>query len=261
MQEHDQDVEKSNIVNIGKENIGHLTDNRRQISCSNYSNENYCGNLKEEKVDSKLMTRIKETETKIFEKLENIYLLQMGLQDSYKKLNEKAIIILRDTNGIKHSERMENCSEYNYIGPISPLTLPPDIYATKLFSQQLTVKEAKSPKPTNISLLAFNSQYTMVRGNTKKIRKTNEEATFHEFEYKEQKSPEAKFVGINARLHPGHFWYGLSVPVEIFFAIFQVFWQYFKFFAIFQVFWQHFKIDSCMSINLVPCSINIKCIS
>ena len=41
----------------------------------------------------------------------------------------------------------------------------------------------------------------------------------------------------------------------IFFAIFQVF------FAIFQVFWQHFKIDSCMSINLVPCSINIKCIS
>ena len=64
-----------------------------------------------------------------------------------------------------------------------------------------------------------------------------------------------------SRLHPGHFWYGLSVPVEIFFAIFQVFWQYFKFFAIFQVFWQHFKIDSCMSINLVPCSINIKCIS
>ena len=63
------------------------------------------------------------------------------------------------------------------------------------------------------------------------------------------------------RFHPGHFWYGLSVPVEIFFAIFQVFWQYFKFFAIFQVFWQHFKIDSCMSINLVPCSINIKCIS
>ena len=68
-------------------------------------------------------------------------------------------------------------------------------------------------------------------------------------------------AGRKARLHPGHFWYGLSVPVENFFAIFQVFWQYFKFFAIFQVFWQHFKIDSCMSINLVPCSINIKCIS
>ena len=40
----------------------------------------------------------------------------------------------------------------------------------------------------------------MVRGNTKKIRKTDEEATFHEFEYKEQKSPEAKFIGINAKL-------------------------------------------------------------
>ena len=72
----------------------------------------------------------------------------------------------------------------------------------------------------------------------------------------------------NTRLHPGHFWYGLSVPVEIFLAIFQVFFgnissflQYFKFFAIFQASWQHFKIDSCMSLNLVPCSINIKCIS
>ena len=91
-----------------------------------------------------------------------------------KNLNEQEIIILKDTNGIKHSERMEDCSEYRYIGSISPLTfeagtIPPDIYATKLFSQQLTVKEAKSPKPTNISLLAFNSQYTMVRGNTKKI--------------------------------------------------------------------------------------------
>ena len=40
----------------------------------------------------------------------------------------------------------------------------------------------------------------MVRGNTKKIRKTDEEATFHEFEYKEQKSPEVKFIGINAKL-------------------------------------------------------------
>ena len=47
----------------------------------------------------------------------------------------------------------------------------------------------------------------------------------------------------------------------IFFCNISSFWQYFKFLAIFQVFWQHFKIDSCMSINLVPCSINIKCIS
>ena len=40
----------------------------------------------------------------------------------------------------------------------------------------------------------------MVHDSTNKIRKTDEEATFHEFEYKEQKSPEAKFVGINAKL-------------------------------------------------------------
>ena len=40
----------------------------------------------------------------------------------------------------------------------------------------------------------------MVHGSTNKIRKTDEEATFHAFECKEQKSPEAKFVGINANL-------------------------------------------------------------
>ena len=85
MHKYDQDVESSNI---GKENIEYLTDNRRQISCSNYSNENCCGNLKEEKMDSRLVTRIRDTETKIFEKLENICLLQMGLQDSFKNLNE-----------------------------------------------------------------------------------------------------------------------------------------------------------------------------
>ena len=53
MHELDQEVENSKIR---KENIEYLTDNRRQISCSNYSNENYCGNL---------MTRIKETEIKV----------------------------------------------------------------------------------------------------------------------------------------------------------------------------------------------------
>ena len=62
-------------------------------------------------MDFRLMTRIRDTETKMFEKLENICLLQMGLQDSFKNLNEKEIIILRDTNGIKHSKRIEDCSE------------------------------------------------------------------------------------------------------------------------------------------------------
>ena len=96
---------------------------------SNYSKENYCGNLKEEKMDSKLMTRIKETKTKIFEKLENILLLQMGLQDSYKKIDEKEIIILKDTSGTKHSERVEDYSEYSYMGPILSLTgLRPEQY-------------------------------------------------------------------------------------------------------------------------------------
>ena len=102
------DVENSNI---GKENIEYLTDNRRQISRSKYSNENWCENLKEEKMDSRLMTRIKNTESKIFAKLKNICLLQMGLQDPIKKLNEQEIIILKDTNGIKHSKRIEDCSE------------------------------------------------------------------------------------------------------------------------------------------------------
>ena len=72
---------------------------------SNYSEGNYCGSLKEEKVDSKLMTRIKETETKIFEKLKSIVLLQMGLQDSNKKLNEKKANVLKDTK----SPRLEGC--------------------------------------------------------------------------------------------------------------------------------------------------------
>ena len=40
----------------------------------------------------------------------------------------------------------------------------------------------------------------MVHGSTNKIRKTDEETTFHAFECKEQKSPETKFVGISANL-------------------------------------------------------------
>ena len=88
-------------------------------------------------------------------------------------------------NGIKRSERMEDCSQYKYIGSISPLkfeagTIPPDIDTTKLHSQQPAVKVAKSPKPTVTSLLlilAFSSQHTMVHGSTNKIRKTDEEAT------------------------------------------------------------------------------------
>ena len=46
----------------------------------------------------------------------------------------------------------------------------------------------------------------MVHGSTNKIRKTDEEATFHAFECKEQKSTEAKFVGANAS-----FWEEMSV--------------------------------------------------
>ena len=61
----------------------------------------------------------------------------MGLQDSDKKANEKITNVLKDTKGIKPSERMEDCSKYKSIGSISPLTfevvtIPPDIDATKL---------------------------------------------------------------------------------------------------------------------------------
>ena len=97
---------------------------------SNYSEENYYGSLKEEKMDSKLVTGINETETKTFENLKSTVLLQMGLPESNKKL----------------------------------------------------------------------SQHTMVRGSTKKIRKTDEEATLHAFKCEEQKSPEARFVGIKPNL-------------------------------------------------------------
>ena len=62
-------------------------------------------------------------------------------------------------NGIKRSERIEDCSEYKYIGSISPLTfeagtIPPDIYATKLFSQQLTIKEQKPPEAKFVGINA-----------------------------------------------------------------------------------------------------------
>ena len=63
-----------------------------------------------------------------------------------------------------------------------------------------------------------------------------------------------------ARLHPGPFWYGLSVPVEIFFAIFQVFFQCFKifcnisrFFATFQDFLQYFKFSCNISRLIYVC--------
>ena len=44
------------------------------------------------------------------------------------------------------------------------------------------------------------SQHTMVRGSTNKIRKTDEEATLCAFKCEEQKSPEARFVGIKPNL-------------------------------------------------------------
>ena len=67
----------------------------------------------------------------------------MGLQDPIKNLNEQEIIILRDTNGIKHSERIEFCSEK--LGPHLPSTfeagiIPPDIDANKQVRKRLTVK-------------------------------------------------------------------------------------------------------------------------
>ena len=115
MHKNCQDIKSSNG---GKENVELLTNERSQILYSNYSEQTYCGSLKEEKMNSKLVTGIEETETKIFEKLKSTVLLQMGLQDSDKKVNDKITIVLKDTNGIKPSERMEDCSKYKSIGSI-----------------------------------------------------------------------------------------------------------------------------------------------
>ena len=55
---------------------------------------------------------------------------------------------MRDTNGIKHSERIEDCSENMYIGSILPLTFEAgkialNINASKQVSQQLSIKVQK----------------------------------------------------------------------------------------------------------------------
>ena len=83
----------------------------------------------------------------------------MDLQDSYKNLNEKEIIILRDTNEMQHSERIEDCSENMYSVSILPLTveaeiIPPNIDANKQISQQLTIKVQKSQEAKCVGINA-----------------------------------------------------------------------------------------------------------
>ena len=88
--------------------------------------------MKERKKDYRLTRRIKNTETKIFAKLKNICLLQ--LLDPIKNLNEQEIIILEDTNGLKQSKRIENCSEKldsNLTSTIEARILPPNVDVNK----------------------------------------------------------------------------------------------------------------------------------
>ena len=89
-------------------------------------------------MDYRLTRRIKNTETKIFAKLENICLLQMGLQDPIKNLNEQEIIILKDTNGLKQSKRIGDCSENldsNLTSTIEAGIIPPNVDVNKQISQ------------------------------------------------------------------------------------------------------------------------------
>ena len=58
----------------------------------------------------------------------------MGLQDPIKNLNEQEIIILEDTNGLKQSKRIENCSEKldsNLTSTIEARILPPNVDVNK----------------------------------------------------------------------------------------------------------------------------------
>ena len=83
----------------------------------------------------------------MFAKLENICLLHMGLQDPIKNQNEQDIIILKDTNGIKNSERIEDCSEKlgsNLTSTFEAGIIPPNVDVNRQVSQQLSVKVQKS---------------------------------------------------------------------------------------------------------------------
>ena len=85
MHKYGQNNESSNSE---KGNIKLLTDERSQILYSNYSEENYCGSLKEEKIDSKFMTELGETETKIIIKSVALYI---SSKDSNEKTSPRVL--------------------------------------------------------------------------------------------------------------------------------------------------------------------------
>ena len=120
--------------NGGKENAKLLTYERSQILSSNCREENTCEVLEKIKMNSKLMTGLGKTETKILKKLRKPVPLYMSSKDSDEKMNTKTTNILKDMDGMKASERMVDYSECKPIGSLTLLkfdarTIPPDVHA------------------------------------------------------------------------------------------------------------------------------------
>ena len=118
---------------------------------SNYSEENYCGSLKEEKIDSKFMTELGETETKIIIKSVALYI---SLKDSNEKMNIQTTNVVKDMNGIKSIDRKVDYSEYKPIGSMALLkfdaaTISPDVDG-KMKSESKEVMKIKNVVPWEI---------------------------------------------------------------------------------------------------------------
>ena len=120
---------------------------------------------------------------------------------------------IKDSNGEKENvnlltnERSQilysNQSEENYYGSLKEGKMDSKLVTGINETETKTFENLKSTVLLQMGLPESNkklSQHTMVRGNTNKIRKTDEEATLHAFKCEEQKSPEARFVGIKPNL-------------------------------------------------------------
>ena len=95
------------------------------------------------------------------------------------------------------SEKKNNCGSLKEGKKYSKLVTGINETETKTFENLKSTVLLQMGLPESNKKL---SQHTMVRGSTNKIRKTDEEATLHAFKCEEQKSPEARFVGIKPNL-------------------------------------------------------------
>ena len=120
---------------------------------------------------------------------------------------------IKDSNGKKEdvnlltNERSQilysNQSEENYCGSLKEGKKYSKLVTGINETETKTFENLKSTVLLQMGLPESNkklSQHTMVRGSTNKIRKTDEEATLCAFKCEEQKSPEARFVGIKPNL-------------------------------------------------------------